>query len=116
VETIGQHGVQEGGEEGGFEAVDRVPDRIRDVVGTRGGGVRVFGKGSQYFLRGEGDIVLVAYEAEEWGRRGLGRAKVMKECFCYHRWVSGPRQIREPLRRAGKRKPFGRPEGVCGGR
>jgi len=63
------------------------------VVGTGGGGIRGFSKGSRYLLRGEGGIVLVAYKAEEWGRRGFRREKVMKERLCYFRWVSGRRQI-----------------------
>jgi len=67
VKAMGQQGVQEGGEKGGFEGVHRLPDRVWDVVGAQGGGIRGFGEGSGYFLRGKGGIVLVAIEAEEWG-------------------------------------------------
>jgi len=84
-ETIGPQGVQEGGEQGGFEAVDRLRDRIQDVVWTGGGGVRGFGKGSRYFLRVEGGIVLVGHAAAQWGGRGLVWQKLMREGFCYLR-------------------------------
>jgi len=113
---MGHQGVQEGGEKGGFEVVYRLPKRVRDVVGTGGGGIRGFGKGSRYLLRDEGGTVLVAYKVEECGRRGFWREKMVEERLCYLRWVSGPRQIWEPLWRAAKHKPFGCPEGVWGGR
>jgi len=58
----------------------------------------------------------VALEVEEWWRGGFGREKVVKEGLCYLSWVRGPWQIREPLRQAAKGEPFGRPEGLWGGR
>jgi len=56
-------------------AVYGLADRVWDVVGTRGGGIGGLGKGPGYLLRGEGGIVLVAYEVEERGWCGLGREK-----------------------------------------
>jgi len=108
VETMGQQGVQEGGEKGGLEAVHGLPDRVRNVVGTRGGGIRGLEKGTRYLLRGEEGIVLMAYEAEARGRWGFGGEEVVKKRLCYLGRVRGPWQIREPLRQATKREPFGR--------
>jgi len=71
VETMGQLGVQEGGEKRGLEATHGLPNQVRDVVGARGGGICGLGKGSGYFLKGEGSLVLVVCEAEERGRWGF---------------------------------------------
>ena len=109
---MGQEGVQEGGEKGWLEAVYGLPDTVRDVVGTGGGGIQGLRKGPGYFLRGDGGIVLTAYEAEGQGRWGFGREMVEKGRLCYLGWAGGPRPIQEPLRRAAKRKPFGLPEVV----
>ena len=57
------------------------------MVGAEGGGIRGLGEGSGYFLRGEGGIVLVGYEAEGQRRWGFGREKIMKEHLCYLSWV-----------------------------
>jgi len=59
----------------------RLPHRVRDVVGARGGGVRGLGEGPGYLFGGEGGIVLIVGEAEEWGRWGFGGKKVVKKRF-----------------------------------
>jgi len=96
--------------------VHGLPDRVRDVVETRGGGVRGLIKGPGYFLRGKRSIVLVAYEAEDQGRWGFRGGKILKERFCYFGWIRGLWQVQDPLRWAAKYEPFGRPEAVWGGR
>jgi len=90
VKSVGQQGVQEGRKKGGSDAVYRVPHRVRDVVRSRGGGVRGFREGPGYFFGGEGGIVLVTREAEEGGRWGLGGEEVVKERFHYRGRVGGP--------------------------
>jgi len=96
--------------------VYRFPHRVRDVVGARGRGVRVFGEGPRYLFGGEGGIVLIVREAEERGRWGFGGKKVVEERLCYLGRIRGPRQVREPLRWATKCEPLGRPEGGWSGR
>ena len=94
----------------------RLPHRVRDVVGTRDGGVGGFGEGPRYLLGGEGAIVLVAFETEEQGGGKLGREEIVKKRLCYLAWVRGPRQVREPLWLVAKHKSFGSLEGVWSGR
>jgi len=77
--------------------VHRLPHRVRDVVGARGGGVQGFGEGPGYLFGGEGGIVLITREAEEWGRWGFGREEIVKEHFCHLGWIGGPWQVWEPL-------------------
>ena len=67
-----------------------LPNRVRDVVGTWGGGIRGLGKGPGYLLKGAGGIILVSYEVEELGWWGLGREKMVKEPLCYVGWVRCP--------------------------
>jgi len=77
VKTVGQQGVEEGRKKGGLDSVHRLPHRVRDVVGTRGGGVRGLRKGPGDLFRGQGSVILIAREAEERGRRGFGGKKVL---------------------------------------
>jgi len=113
---MGQQGIQEGREKGGLEAVDRLPHRVWDVVGARGGCVRGFGEGPGYLFGGEGGIVLIVREAQEGGRWGFGRKKVVNKRFRHLGRVGGPWQVREPLWWATKWEPLGRPEGAWSGR
>ena len=53
----------------------RLPNSVRDVVRTRGRGVRQLGEGPRYLFKGEGGIVLVVREAEERGGGDLGGKK-----------------------------------------
>jgi len=69
---MGKQGVRDGGREGGLKAGHGLPDRVRNVVGTGGGGIRGLGKGPGYFFTGKESMVLMAYEAEEWGWWGFG--------------------------------------------
>ena len=94
----------------------RLPHRVWDVVQARSGGVRGLGKGPGYLLGGKGGIVFVAFEAERWGGWGLGREEMVKQCFCYLGWVSGPWQVQDPLWRATKSEPLGCPKGAWSGR
>jgi len=75
--------------------VHRLPHRVRDVVGTRGGGVPGFGEGPRYLFGAAGGKVLVACEKEERGRWGFARKEVVKGHLCYLAWVRGPSQVRE---------------------
>jgi len=70
--------------------VYRFPHGVRDVVGARGGGVRGFGEGPGYLLRGERGIVLIVREVEERGRWRLGRKKVVKKRFRDLSRIGGP--------------------------
>ena len=90
MKTVGQQGVQEGRKKGGLDAVHRLPHRVRDVVWSRGGGVRGFREGPGYFFGGGGGIVLVTREAEEGGRWGFGGEEVVKECFRNLGRIGGP--------------------------
>jgi len=72
VKSVCQQGVQEGMKKGGLDAMYTLPYRVRDLVWSRGGGVRRFRKGPGYFFGDEGGIVLVTHEAEEGGRWGFG--------------------------------------------
>jgi len=116
VKSVGQQGVQEGRKKGGFYAVYRLPHRVRNVVWSRGGGVRGFGEGPRYVFRGEGGIVLVTREAEEGRRWGFGGEEVVKECFRYLGRVGGPWYVREPLWKPAKCESLGRPEVARSGR
>ena len=77
--------------------MDGLQHRVRDVIETRGGGIREVGKGPGYLLRSKWGAVLVACEAEEGGWWGFRWEKVIKECFCYLELVGASRQVREPL-------------------
>ena len=94
----------------------RLPHRVRDVIGARGGGVRAFGEGPGNLFRGEGGIVLIAREAEERGRWGLGGEEVVKERFRHLSRIGGPWQVREPLWWVTECKYLGRPAGAWSGR
>ena len=94
----------------------RLPHRVWDMVWARGRSVRGLGKGPGYLLGGKGSIVLVAFEAEKWGRWWLGKEAMVEERLSYLGWVRGLWQVREPLWWATKGEPLGCPEGVWGGR
>ena len=94
----------------------RLSHRVRDVVGTRGGGVRGFREGPRYLFGSEGGIVFVARETEEWGGWWFGREEVVKEGLRYLAWVRGSWEIREPLWWAAKCEAFGSPDGLWSGR
>jgi len=116
VKSVGQQGVEEGRKKGGLDSVHRLPYRVRDLVGTRRGGVRGLGKGPGDLLRGQGSVILIAREAEERGRRVFGWKKVVERCLRYLGRIGGPWKVRESSWWAAKCEPLGRPDGVWSGR
>ena len=116
MKTVGQQGIEEGRKKGGLDPVHRLPHRVWDVVGTRGGGVRGLRKGPGNLLRGKGSVILIAREAEERGRGGLGGKKVVEKRLHYVGRIGGPWKVRESLWWATKCEPLGRPEGTWSGR
>ena len=113
---MGQQGVEEGRKKGELDPGHRLPHRVWDVVVTRGGGVRGIGKGPGDLLRGQGSVILIAREAEERGKRGLGGKKVFEKRLRYLGRIGGPLKVWEALWWATKCEPLGRPEGAWSGR